>query len=133
MSASQICMASSAALPFGARPPVSAMPKPMVIGFCAWAGVLLQPSPTNARAAAAARIRRLGSIRFSSRLIGCLHPMARNEDAPGGLRRHSTLWRVLQPLVEKCVHALVAVVRGRVVVPHSVSDERRRGLLRIVE
>ena len=33
MSASQICIASSAALPIGASPPVSAMPKPMVIGF----------------------------------------------------------------------------------------------------
>src|SRR5882757_8447224 len=51
MSSSAICMASSAALPLGARPPVSAMPKPMVSGL-AWALAVLPAKPVAAPARA---------------------------------------------------------------------------------
>src|SRR5215472_14938457 len=62
MSSSAICMASSAPLPLGASPPVSAMPKPMVSGLaCAFT---LTANPVTAPARAS-----LLKVRRSMRMV----------------------------------------------------------------
>src|SRR5215813_13503303 len=85
MSDSQICEASSAALPLGASGPVRFMLKPMVSGlFCAIAGAAM---PTAAPAANLPKVRRWMRIRsFSSQpfmLLGAiLTCLAERRQAP---------------------------------------------------
>src|SRR6185437_10584641 len=57
MSSSQIFMATSADLPLAARPPVSAMPKPILIGSAAWASRAAPPATSAAAAIIAAKQR----------------------------------------------------------------------------
>src|SRR5471030_981785 len=74
VSCSQICIASSAALPLGASPPVSAMPKPMVSGLPCAAAVPARPAAAPATASFP-NLRRSMSIAIPSYclLVSTLH------------------------------------------------------------
>src|SRR5690349_6090061 len=93
-------MATKAALPLGASPPVSAMPKPIVIGFCACAGV------NHAHVAATMRARRVGSIDIVPRQIACPHPMVARSGTPGGMRYAGPLEPEERPMQDLDEHTV---------------------------
>src|SRR5688572_18434428 len=67
MSSFQICMASSAGLPLADSPPVRAMPKPILIGFCALA--VNTPAPASTTVTVTAVITAQVNGRLQSWLI----------------------------------------------------------------
>src|SRR5882762_9608179 len=94
----QICMASSAGLPLAESPPVSAMPKPILIGSAAWATNVPALATTNVpvRAPISAQLRsgRIQSWLIASSLSARL------------LRNPPVSWRA-----QDCVSALGLVKR----------------------